>query len=248
MRRETQNVILLLVGGGFLKLALSGAYLRYVKPAQFGWVLAAGIVMCALAAVAIAADIRRGGRREPRHGPAEHGGPVESESHDDHEGHSHSFRSSWLLVLPVLAIFLVAPPALGADSVQRTQARTVGMQENSSSFPALPAAQVVPMRISDFVTRAGWDANHTLRGRTVSLTGFVVRRGPDVRLARMVITCCAADATPMTVRLTGTAGLRQDEWITVRGTLVEGAGQRYEPVLAVGAAEQISQPREPYEY
>jgi uncharacterized repeat protein (TIGR03943 family) len=233
MRRETQNVILLLVGGGLLKLALSGAYLRYVKPAQFGWVLGAGVVMCVLAVVAIAADIRRGGQ---------------ARGHDEHEGHSHSFRSSWLLVLPVLAIFLVAPPALGADSVQRTQARTAATERNSTGFAELPAGNVVPMRISDFVTRAGWDANHTLRGRTVALTGFVVRRGPDVQLARMVITCCAADATPMTVRLSGTSGLRQDEWITVRGTLVEGAGERYLPEMAVADVEHTTQPREPYEY
>ena len=42
MRRETQNVLLVLLGGALLKIALTGTYLRYVKPSLFPWLVLAG--------------------------------------------------------------------------------------------------------------------------------------------------------------------------------------------------------------
>lgn len=40
MRRETQNILLVLLGGALLKIGITGDYLQYVKPAQLPWVLA----------------------------------------------------------------------------------------------------------------------------------------------------------------------------------------------------------------
>ena len=48
MRRETQNLLLLLLGGALLKIALGGTYVRYVKPGLYGWLVATGAVMVAL--------------------------------------------------------------------------------------------------------------------------------------------------------------------------------------------------------
>ena len=58
MRREAQNILLLLVGGALLKITFDGTYLRYVKPTVKPSVIAAGIVMVTLAVIAIVADIR----------------------------------------------------------------------------------------------------------------------------------------------------------------------------------------------
>src|SRR5439155_24210025 len=57
MRRETQNILLVLLGGALLKIGLNGDYLRYVKPAQHPWVLAGGAVILALGAIAIVRDL-----------------------------------------------------------------------------------------------------------------------------------------------------------------------------------------------
>lgn len=232
MRRETQNVLLVLLGGALLKLGLDGGYLRYVKPSQQPWVLAGGAVMLGLAVIGIVRDLM--GRT----------------SRDQH-GHHHAARSAWLLVLPVLAVFLVAPPALGSDSVSRTGTRAPETQA-TASFPPLPPGDVVPLSMTDFVTRAGWDGTGSLDGRTVALTGFVSHHGPSVLLARMVITCCAADAFPVTVHLTGDVATDHpdDTWLAVTGRVVPRTATRangYTADFTVATVRAVPVPRDPYE-
>lgn len=231
MRRETQNVLLLLLGGALLKIAVTGDYLRYVKAAHQPWLIGAGAVMVLLAVVAIVRDLRGAAR---------------------HAGHDHSARSAWLLMVPVLAVFLVAPPALGADSVTRTRAGE-GYAPSGASFPPLPPGPVVPLSVTDFVSRAGWDESGSLHGRTVRLTGFVVHSHGRTELARMVIGCCAADAFAVRVELRGGPAdtLAEDTWIEVTGEVVPGAdtaASGYVPALAVGSLREVPAPTDPYEY
>ncbi|PXY27649.1 TIGR03943 family putative permease subunit [Prauserella muralis] len=240
MRRETQNILLVLLGGALLKIAITGDYLRYVKPSQQPWIIGGGAVMVLLGVVAIGRDVLAG-----RHKGS--GGP-------DHE-HDHSTRSTWLLLVPVLAVFLVAPPALGSDSVTRTSASAPAgyAPSGQATFPPLPAGQVVPLAVADFVSRAGWDSTDSLRGRTVSLTGFVVHSRGRTLLARMVIGCCAADAFPVRVQLIGGQAdpLPDDTWVRVTGQWVPGKGRSefsYTPQLDVATLREIPQPRDPYEY
>ncbi|GDY31400.1 TIGR03943 family putative permease subunit [Gandjariella thermophila] len=256
MRRETQNIVLVLLGGALLKIAVNGTYLRYVKPALQPWLIAAGTVMLVLAAVAIGRDIRTA-RRAGGAVPAEAG--HGHHDHGVHGGNAHLGRpprSPWLLLLPVMAIFLVSPPALGADTVNRAAPRppAAGDPAKSTAFPPLPAGDVVPMKITDFVTRSAWDGTNALDNRAVRLTGFVVRDPAGAAyLARLVITCCAADAWPVKARLAGvdTAVLRNDEWVDVVGTLVPGSatqGNQYVPTLTATDVHPVPAPADPYEY
>lgn len=238
MRRESQNVLLVLLGGALLKIGSNGDYLRYVKPAQQPWLLAAGAVLLALGVIAIARDVVT--RRDRL-----------TVGHSCGQAHHHANRSAWLLMLPVLAVYLIAPPALGSDSVTRTESRAPAAG-SSTGFAPLPTGRVIPLSMTEFVTRAGWDPAGSLTGRTVSLTGFVTRRGDSVLLARMVITCCAADAFPVTVRLVITSPLNypNDTWLQVTGQVVPGTASRannYTPGLTVTSVRQIPQPRDPYE-
>ncbi|MEV6825522.1 TIGR03943 family protein [Amycolatopsis sp. NPDC051102] len=237
MKRETQNVLLILLGGALVKIAVNGDYLRYVKPAQQPWIIAGGAVMVLLGAVAIVRDL------------------VAARASHDHDGHSHSARPAWLLLVPVLAVFLVAPPALGADSVIRTEARVPASAAaaNAAAFPPLPAGTVVPLSVNEFVSRAGWDAAGTLNGRTVSLTGFVVHTEGRTLLARLVISCCAADAFPVTVRLRGGEAdhLASDAWIQVTGQVVPGTATKatsYTPDFTPASLTTVPTPKDPYEY
>ena len=243
MKRETQNILLLLLGGALIKIAVNGDYLRYVKPAQQPWIIAGGAVMVLLGAVAIVRDLLAA-----RAAPA----PA---SLDDGHGHAHSARPAWLLLVPVLAVFLVAPPALGADSVIRTEARVPASAAaaNAASFPPLPAGDPVPLAVNEFVSRAGWDAAGTLNGRTVALTGFVVHNDGGTLLARLVISCCAADAFPVTVRLRGGEAdhLASDAWIRVTGQVVPGTATRansYTPDFTPASLATVPAPKDPYEY
>ncbi|MFD5246700.1 TIGR03943 family putative permease subunit [Amycolatopsis sp. NPDC058340] len=241
MKRETQNILLILLGGALLKITINGDYLRYVKPAQQPWIIAGGAVMVALGAVAIVRDLLA----------ARAAAVVSGDVH----AHDHNTRSAWLLMVPVLAVFLVAPPALGADSVTRTEARAPqsASASNAAAFPPLPAGDVVPLEVNEFVSRAGWDSSGSLNGRTVRLSGFVVHNEGNTMLARMVIGCCAADAFPITVRMVGEGvpGYGNDTWLEVTGTVVPGTAVRensYTPDLTLTSVRQVPAPKDPYEY
>ncbi|WP_156757699.1 TIGR03943 family putative permease subunit [Actinokineospora pegani] len=241
MRRETQNILLLLIGGALLKIALTGTYLRYVKPAHQPWLIGAAVVMVVLAAIAIVHDVRA----------ARPGAEPPHDLHDPDHEHNHSARSSWLLLLPVLSIFLVLPPALGADSVRRAPTASTTTAE-SALYPALPPDDLLAITMADFSSRAAFDRANSLNGRRVLLTGFIVQDADRVYLARLSIACCAADAFPVRVLLTGNAaaGLSNDTWVRVTGTLVAGSATKeneYVPALDPAALTRITEPENPYE-
>jgi uncharacterized repeat protein (TIGR03943 family) len=246
VKRETQNILLILLGGALVKIAVNGDYLRYVKPAQQPWIITGGAVMVLLGAVAIVRDVLAARTKVAAD-------PGPDHAHED--GHAHSARPAWLLLVPVLAVFLVAPPALGADSVIRTEARVPASAAaaNAAAFPPLPAGDVVPLPVNEFVSRAGWDKAGTLDGRTVSLTGFVVHTDGSTLLARLVISCCAADAFPVTVRLRGGEAdhLASDAWIRITGQVVPGTATRansYTPDFTPASLTTVPAPKDPYEY
>jgi uncharacterized repeat protein (TIGR03943 family) len=243
VRRETQNILLVLLGGALLKISFTGAYLRYVKASHQWLLITAGVVMILLAAVSIVRELR--GERDL----------------DGHGEHHHSARSAWLLLLPVLAVFLVAPPALGADSVERAAGnrsappREVASTEGDGSalFPALPAGDPIALPLSDFAARAAWDRGHSLDVRTAALTGFVVQDGDDTYVARLAISCCAADAFPVKVELGGRelSHLPDDSWVEVVATLRPGTATRaneYVPAVTVHSVRPVPEPEDPYEH
>jgi uncharacterized repeat protein (TIGR03943 family) len=247
VRRETQNVLLLLLGGALLKISLNGQYLRYVKPSLYPWLIACAAVAVALAVTGIVRDLLA-----PRREQAAHGGHQAELG-----GHQHSSRSPWLLMLPVLAIFLIAPPALGADKVARSGERSVAAQQprgdSNVDFAPLPEEEAPLLKIGDVVTRSIWDDSGSLDDRQVRLVGFVVKATDGSNyLARLVISCCAADATPVKVKLDGgqTEQYSPDTWLEVRGEVQPGTaseGNGYAPTFEVSQASQVPAPPDPYE-
>ena len=235
MRRDTQHVLLVLLGGALLRIAADDTYLRYVRPSHRGLLVAAGAVIVVLAIVGLLHD---------RVGAASH-------EHGDHERGAAERHTPWLLLTPVLVIALVAPPALGADAVTRAGPRNAVVQE-SDVFARLPPGDPAELSVAEFVQRAVWDSTGSLNGREVVLTGFAVRRGAATDLARLTIACCAADARPNRVRLAGDVGdPAPDTWLQVQGTLQAGsatAATGHVPTLTVTATRTIPPPRDPYEY
>jgi uncharacterized repeat protein (TIGR03943 family) len=239
MRRETQNILLVLLGGALLKISFTGTFLRYVKPSHKWLLVAAGAIMVGLALVSIVRELLNAKEVEPA----------------SHEGHKHSSTSAWLLLLPVLAVFLVAPPALGADSVQRAATnRTASTGVNSSIFPPLPAGKAISLPLSDFSSRAAFDAGNSLTDRSIELTGFVVHDGNSVYVARLAIACCAADAFPVKIKVEDSPAfdaLPNDTWVTVLATVKPGSATKlnaYVPSATVSDIQQITQPEDPYEH
>jgi uncharacterized repeat protein (TIGR03943 family) len=238
VRRDTQHVLLVLLGGALLRISADDTYLRYVRPSHRWLLLAAGAVIVVLAVVALVRD-RAPARARVSPGEGTH-------QHTGVERHV-----PWLLLAPVLVIALVAPPALGADAVSRSGSRNAALQD-ADVFGPLPPGDAPELSVGEFVQRAAWDTSGSLEGREVTLIGFVVRRGAAMELARMTISCCAADARPNRVRLVGDLGeIGSDTWLRVRGSAQPGsasAATGYVPALTVTMLEPVDAPPDPYEY
>lgn len=226
--RLAQAILLVLLGGVLLHAGLTGLYLRYIKAGLQPLVLAAGAVLV-VAAAATAWYERRRARPEAHRAP----------------------RVSWLLVLPVFALVLAAPPALGSYSAMRAgTALTPPL-----ALPALPAGDPIRLAVIDYADRAVYDHGRSLTGRRVTITGFVAfdHTGAPY-LVRMLLSCCAADAQPVKVGLAGQVPpvLQPDSWLEVTGTWTgrqakDPVNDGTIPFIAVDQANPVAQPAEPYE-
>jgi uncharacterized repeat protein (TIGR03943 family) len=234
VKRDAQGVLLLLVGGTVLKIGLLGTYVRYVKPGLLPLLLIAGIALMTVGGATLWQVVRAG------HGPA--------------GGHDHEEpRVAWLLLVPTLTLLLFAPPALGAFQADRNG--TALSSRSESDFVPLPDGDPVRLSLMEYASRAVFDTGRSLAGRRVVVSGFViVRPGAQPYLARLVVTCCAADARPIKVGLDGQVPpeLAAEEWIEVEGTYTERSDRdevngEVIPYLQVVSTRGIPAPEQQYE-
>jgi uncharacterized repeat protein (TIGR03943 family) len=253
MNRQAQAVVMLLFGGAVLKAGLTDMYLRYVKEGLRPFLIVAGLLLVTAAVMTLWYDLRRPAttRTDAGHGD----GHGDGDGHDDGHGHAHHEpRVGWLLILPVLGLLLVAPPALGSYAAGQAGS-VLTAQNQDSDYPALPAGDPVPVTVLDYASRAVFDSGKSLTGRTVRLTGFLTP-GPDGQpmLARIILSCCAADGRPIKVGLTGSApaGLPADTWVQVDGVYTarterDSVNDAVVPYLDVRTWQQIDPPKQQYE-
>lgn len=222
----------MLVGAVVLRLTLTDTYRRYVQPGMGRWLLIAGVAVIVVGAVTLVQALRN---VEP------------SEAHGHDHEHAHSVGVGWLLLAPIAALLLVAPPTLGSYGVSR--AATVNITSGPSTFePLKRTAPPREMTLLEFVQRAFDHGGASFNRAQIELTGFAAgAEDGGFRLGRYQIACCAADATPVVVRVVGTSGtpLRDDDWVRVIGTFQPGRGEL--PVLAATSVVEIPAPDDPYE-
>ena len=228
MNRQAQGVVLFLVGAAVLRASLTDLYLRYVKAGLRPLLLLTGVVLIVAAAATFWYERR----------------PAREEAHREP-------RVAWLLVLPLFALVLVAPPALGSYAASRTGTAL----QRPPGFPELPAGDPVELGVADYAGRAVYDHGRSIGDRRVKLTGFVtVSRGGVPYLTRMIISCCAADAQPVKVGLSGQVPpiLQPDTWLEVVGTYTGRQAKDVVnngpiPFIDVIQARPVKAPRDQYE-
>jgi uncharacterized repeat protein (TIGR03943 family) len=231
MTARTQAFVLLLFGAALVRLAAGDALLHYVRPAARPYVLAAGIAILALAVWTIGTSARA----------------VDDRAPDPHR-HGAASPTAWLVLAPVVAVLVVVPPALGSYSAARAPATIA--KPADISFPPLAPGNPAPVKLVDFATRALWDDGRTLKGRTVSMTGFVLHAGAGrFTLSRLVISCCAADARAVEVGVLSDAPPpATDAWVVVTGTYAGvSPSDATLPLLHATGIRPITQPTNPYE-
>lgn len=238
MKSTTQAVLLTLTGAVLLRLAMGDVYLRYVNTWMRWPLVACGVILILLSI----------GHLWGPGAQSEEDGDCEDE--DEVEQHAHVSSAAWLLFLPSIVVFLVAPPALGAYLAERNTSLvaepTAG--ERKAALTPLPATDPAPVSVTEFFVRARYDQGLTLVGRSVEMVGFVSLDGDgNWYVTRFGINCCAADATPTRVRAIGAEAPPRDQWVRVVGVWVEGSGTKGVPAIDVSEVEHVQAPRVEYE-
>ncbi|MET7639438.1 TIGR03943 family protein [Streptomyces sp. NPDC005438] len=272
MKRNIQTVLMLLIGTGLLhSTVLSDVSLRYVKDGLRPYLILSAAILLLMGAIGAVRDgfplVSRGLAEESGHSQAtsasastssDQGHDHDSGSGSSGHGHDHSQGPAvaWLLFLPALALLFFSPPALGSYTASRGDDKPAASQQTKEDqvlrFSPLPPGKApAPLTISEFSLRLQKDRKLSLKKRQVALTGFVTpaKSGDGWYLSRLVVSCCAADAETMKVRMHGTPAPPADSWVVVTGTW-HPKGKlgtpRAEIGLDVANATRVPQPPDPY--
>jgi uncharacterized repeat protein (TIGR03943 family) len=230
-------MVMLVLGGAIVKASTTDVYLRYVKHGLRPVLIVGGCLLIAAAAMTLWYETRA----------------IVGETAEDGHGHGEA-RLGWLLVLPVIGLLIVEPPALGAYTAAQSGS-ILTAQTAASDYAPLPPGDPVQIGLLDYASRAVFDHGRSLAGRNLELSGFVAP-GPDgqLMLARIVVSCCAADGRPIKVGLTGDGptGVATNTWLEVVGRYTPTTGSdpvngAAVPYLQVTSWQQIAEPAEPYD-
>ncbi len=122
-------------------------------------------------------------------------------------------------------------------------------------FPALPAGDNPSVGMKDLILRALYDADNSVEGVPVTVTGFIAPAGDGFSdgytIARIVISCCAADANPMQLHIAGDAPFPANTWVDAVVTVVPNTAtidNGYVPTVTVTSLTPVQQPDDPYEH
>jgi uncharacterized repeat protein (TIGR03943 family) len=230
----------LLVGGLLVRMVVTGTYRSYVKASMWPWLSLAALGLLIGAVWELLA--RRATTLE--HRPA----------------------VAWLLLLPVVVVLGLAPGALGSSALEGSTRPRAAYVSADGHWAALPRDRgPIDMTIGEFVERTY--AGATTRDVAVQLTGFVAPddgggggsgpgdggpadNGAAFLVVRFRISCCAADAAPVAVRVMAEGAPpmpAKDSWVTITGTLVPDDPAVLEPRFRVTSVEPIGPPSSPYE-
>lgn len=254
-----------LTGTGLLHTTVrSDVYLRYVKEGLRPYLVASGLLLVALGLAGLGVELARRLRQptgEDTEGNDDHGhdrddghGHGHGHDHDLGHGHGHDHGTgrhvAWLLAAPALTLMFLAPPALGSYTAAREGA--AASATGQSTYEELADAPTTPLALEEFIGRSV-HAPKTLSGRRIRLLGFVsAGKGPDTwYLNRLKLSCCAADARTLHVKMHGGNGATapgNDTWVEVTGVLQPGDGTAENPVptMEVEVLKPVAPPRNPY--
>lgn len=144
-------------------------------------------------------------------------------------------------------------PNDGSGKAEGTKA--FAKHRSTRKFPALPAGADPEVGVKEFVLRALYDADRSVVTTPVTVTGFIAPAGDGYTggytVARLVISCCAADASPMQLHVEGAAPAPEGAWVNAVITAEDGTASQandYVPTVTVTSLSPTGQPSDPYEH
>jgi len=247
-----------------LWLAVTGGLGLYINPRYLVFTVALAAIAVPASVAAVVVVLTRGGAVHDH----DHDATPEPQGREARGRSARVARDlgagiAAVAVVAVTLAMLVLPPATLSARTAEQRAVNAGSLTSATGGSGDAAATLLGAGTTD--TRGfgvkDWAAairqttdTSALTGRTLTLTGFVVRSGStdSFTLTRFVISCCAVDAQPVgVVVLAGSGALPDsDAWVRVTGSLVSNpdasSGDRL--VVRPASITPVAQPKDPYEY
>jgi uncharacterized repeat protein (TIGR03943 family) len=153
----------------------------------------------------------------------------------------------WWLSAAVALLVLAIPPNPSFSTLAANRPAELG-DEAELSF-VLPPAQ---RSLTDWVRLLRSQPDPSLyAGDPVRISGFVLPQpGEPPQLARLLVRCCLADATPVGLPVRWPAGRqpRADQWLAVEGTMaIEERNGQSRSVVVAQRITPIARPKRPLE-
>lgn len=161
--------------------------------------------------------------------------------------HSSEKKTTFILCLLVLCFMFLPPASLTPQTAQnRLQSSVVAQAQRTSSYDSY-TRDYTHFDIQDWSTFfANAPAANQVVGKRALIEGFVLRDGQSLFIARFRLSCCAVDATPLTIQLAPnekTSNLLSGSWYRFSGDFIE---QNADYLLSADEVTQIPEPKEPY--
>ncbi len=228
-RREIMGgTVLLVVASLLLALVLTGGYRTYLQEWFGPYLLVAAIIIGLLGLWTV----------------------LEAADCPSPTDHSHGIpKIGALLLVPVALVGFARPGALGAEAATELAAPQP-VSSTPVSFTPLASDSVTELSVLEYVQRYRFGDPELLVGKPVRLLGFVAQQNGlaagQWSVNRFQIFCCVADASLVTVAVTGVeppAG--ENIWVEVEGVVdLEASGEI--PVLKVTSVKVVAEPEDPY--
>ena len=161
-------------------------------------------------------------------------------------------RAAWItaaIVLPVVLIIATPPASLGTFAADRRGGLVVGAGPAGSTDDISHGGVSLVDVAFALRTREAMKALVARAGTPVEFVGFVDRpahmAADEFYLTRFLVTCCAADAVSLQVRVVGATpgALKPDDWVRVEGRIYP-LGR--EVLVNASDVVKVHRPKHPY--
>ncbi|WP_234124109.1 TIGR03943 family putative permease subunit [Clostridium hydrogenum] len=174
----------------------------------------------------------------------------------------HTTSVSIIFFVPLILAYIINPQGLNSN-IAANKGITSNIYSTEKDVTSNKISNLITLtdsNFSDMTNEISYNLNK-YKGKEITISGFVYKDEHFPKntfaISRMLIVCCAADAeiTGLACRIKGNVDLKNNEWISVTGTInsVENFDKNYSdqkiiPIIDVTSEKNISKPKNPYIY
>lgn len=237
-----------------LYLSATSRLTLYVHPRYVGFATVMAAFGCAASLLAVVLATGGGHAAAPDH-QHRRVGAGHGPEHTGRVRRAGAFARVTLLLATGFALLVLPPATLSATLRQARTPGSLSPPTSTGTSQHLVGGDPRTFSVRDWALLIRDGQSGMIVGKQARLQGYVLdSEAPDAfRLSRLVITCCAVDAQPVSVVVLDPGWQyrhRTGDWVEVAGTFVRSTSPTLpDPFVLKGAeVRRIGEPDQPYVY